>query len=619
MKRLVPILLVSSYLLVNVPASTYVNQEQGTNVSSSATSSGTDYATKRITFRSPPAIKKAPWDTQDGMRSSPPYPDGGITYDSAAQAVKITFGKNAGENVGYYEANFGAATATDFPTQFGPEAPAGNEFFIQWQQKFDPNYLGDKSSGGGGGHKQIIVTNGDNKNAKGQTAWSAACMESQIVVGDLGYAGFPRVYHSCGYWDHSAARLYEGLYPEIGNDDRLYQNAGGCAYSDVSRHHDKSHCIQYYPNEWMTFQLHVKVPSDYSIPAEYGGPLTDDPNDRNYHHNATIELWVAREKQPARLAVSLTDLDLAVHIVDPDGSSQFNPSNYKSGYPGWLRDYGRVARYGKILLTGYDTGRSQTWADPTGGGGTWYTNLFIGTRRFPDPGVTAPNAPDSLGVRNNGTGNILIWRDNSDVKDAVPPSSYEIQRCAGWKYDCDHKQSWQTVTNPPFASVCAHILCTYTDNSQGTNLFSYRVRANNNGGSSSWTNTADNLPGWLQDVKATATSATTVSVAWALGTPKPIGGIRVQRCPDVYTKCRWNSAWTNVCQALVATATSCTDNTVTANTTYTYHVLKPITNSAAKRHGTARLLRSIERHVAPVASDDPERSVHRNHAVASAR
>jgi hypothetical protein len=93
----------------------------------------------------------------------------------------------------------------------------------------------------------------------------------------------------------------------------------------------------------MTFQLIVKIGTWYK-------------NDRKYHNDSLIELWVAREGEPSRQIIS--------HKYD-------------------LANNNPLAKYGKVWLLPFLTGKdaSQVHADAH----TWYDELIISRAPIADP------------------------------------------------------------------------------------------------------------------------------------------------------------------------------------------------------------------------------------------
>ncbi len=101
--------------------------------------------------------------------------------------------------------------------------------------------------------------------------------------------------------------------------------------------------VYYVPDEWMTFQIRVKIGTWYK-------------NDKRYNNDSLIELWAAREGQSSRLVLS---------------------QNYD------LANTSPEAKYGKVWLLPYLTGKksAQKHLDAY----TWYDELIISTSRIADP------------------------------------------------------------------------------------------------------------------------------------------------------------------------------------------------------------------------------------------
>jgi hypothetical protein len=151
------------------------------------------------------------------------------------------------------------------------------------------------------------------------------------------------MYHSCGEKDGQYEPLADFIPPLAGatSGDWKLQNAVlGCLYTSKT----VPPCVGYKPNQWMTFQMHVKIGTWYK-------------NDRNYHRDSLVELWVAEEGRPSRLVISETGYDLANQ----------NPA----------------ARYGKVWLLPYNTGKDPNVAYPETY--TWYDELIVSRTRISDP------------------------------------------------------------------------------------------------------------------------------------------------------------------------------------------------------------------------------------------
>lgn len=197
----------------------------------------------------------------------------------------------------------------DFSVRFGE----GEEFYVQWRQRFTPAFLETRYRGGGG-WKQAIIGEGDRPGyaPDGKVVWS--CTQLELVVQDSYQRGFAQMYHSCGAKD--------GQYQPL----QQYQ------------------AVDYRPDEWMTFQVRVNIGTWYR-------------NDRAYHRDSEIELWVAREGERSSRAVVAHGYDLA---------------NTRPG-----------AKYGKLWLLPYHTGKDPGQDHPPGR--IWYDEVVISRAPIPDP------------------------------------------------------------------------------------------------------------------------------------------------------------------------------------------------------------------------------------------
>lgn len=196
----------------------------------------------------------------------------------------------------------------DFSVRFGE----GEEFYVQWRQRFSRAFLETRFKGGG--WKQAVIGEGDRPGyaPDGKVIWS--CTQLELVVQNIYQRGYPQMYHSCGGKDGQ----YQGL-----------RRLGA---------------IPYRPDEWMTFQVRVKIGTWYR-------------NDRRYRRDSEIELWVAREGERSRRAVAAMGYDLANNRPD--------------------------AKYGKLWLMPYHTGKDARQEHATGH--VWYDEVIISRAPIPDP------------------------------------------------------------------------------------------------------------------------------------------------------------------------------------------------------------------------------------------
>lgn len=196
----------------------------------------------------------------------------------------------------------------DLSLRFGE----GESFYVQWRQRFSRAFLETRFLGGG--WKQAIIGAGDRPGyaPDGKVVWS--CTQLELVVTNNYQRGHPQMYHSCGGKD--------GQYQPL---------------RDYFR-------VEYEPDQWMTFQVRVKIGTWYK-------------NDRQYRRDSTVELWVAREGEASRPAVLAEDYDIA---------------NTKPG-----------AKYGKLWLLPYHSHKDPRQDHPVGD--TWYDEVIISRSPIPDP------------------------------------------------------------------------------------------------------------------------------------------------------------------------------------------------------------------------------------------
>jgi hypothetical protein len=247
---------------------------------------------------------------------------------------------------------------TNFSNDLSVQFDSGQEFYVQWRQRFSPEFITNEYAGGGG-WKQAIITEGDRRGFV-----APSCQDIGVIVENTYGRKFPRVYHSCGVKDGQ----YEPLYEPFGSPptDFFLQNGvrkPGCFYTLLTSGSTYiPPCIGYKPNQWMTFQVHIKVGTWYS-------------NNRVYKHDSTIQLWVAEEGKPSVIVI-----DFSPH--DPACAAQHESiPSCQTGYD-LVRVNTPLAKYGKVWLLPYNTGKIATISYPEAY--TWYDELIISRQRIPD-------------------------------------------------------------------------------------------------------------------------------------------------------------------------------------------------------------------------------------------
>src|SRR5579871_1630496 len=193
-------------------------------------------------------------------------PERDCTVAVAGCSLRFTIRSRSGAgDSGSWFVNF----SDDLSVRFGE----GQEFYVQWRQRFSKTFLDTRFRGNG--WKQAIIGQGDRPGylPDGKVIWS--CTEMELVVENTLMRGYPQMYHSCGGKD--------GQYEPLWND----------------------RAPPYRADEWMTFQVKVKIGTWYH-------------NDRKYHRDSTVELWVAREGGRSQRVVVADGYDLA--NADPGAS-----------------------------------------------------------------------------------------------------------------------------------------------------------------------------------------------------------------------------------------------------------------------------------------------------------
>jgi hypothetical protein len=226
-----------------------------------------------------------------------------------------------------------------FSVQFG----ANEEFFVQWRQRFNANFLNTFFTNGNG-WKQVIIAEGD---VVGREAH--ACVETELVVQNTWQRGLPQMYHSCS--------VFEG-FEEWFNGDYKLQNAIPSPYCLYSNNEEggpgntttQPPCFGYVPDEWLTFQIRVKLgPRGTAFSSLEGRNVTG-------FTNTIVQMWAARNGQPSVL------------IHDWSGVV--------------LRESAGV-EYGKIWLLPFHTNKSSSQVHPLGQ--TWYDELIVSSEPIAPP------------------------------------------------------------------------------------------------------------------------------------------------------------------------------------------------------------------------------------------
>ena len=356
-----------------------------------------------------------------------------VAADGCSLKFSILQGYKQGEP-GWFDWNF----SPDLSKTFGN----GQEFFVQYRERWDSGMMNGANFPSGEGIKHDIITEGDSN-----TVQAGDCSNSPgevVTIQDGNGAAYPSMYHNCGYSGGSLAFMQSGYeliqLGGIAGSNFLDQDASGCPhYSGAGTPTSDPTCWNYVANEWFTVQVHVKV-------GAFGSA------------NSVLELWMAHQGQPAQLVVNASDAAL---VNDGTGLA--------------------TGKYGKIQISAYNTNMSGSLVNTA----VWFDDLMVSTRRIPDPNVATPNAPDSLNLSNISAGSVTVnWRVNSQNGTAQDDTGFLVERCQGDGAAClPNPQSGFTQIGTTSAGASS-----FADNTAvaGT-TYTYRVRATNAAGNSGYT------------------------------------------------------------------------------------------------------------------------------------
>lgn len=305
--------------------------------------------------------KMGAWGSNYGY--IPPYGSSDysrITRDTAqmasgASSLRFTIPSNVGSDVA-------GAWFANFTPNLSYQVSEGQEVYIQWRQRFSTELLATQYLSNG--FKLADASGGDlpacSPGSANSTNCPTSCWDGDVVVQQQGQTGIPITYANC-----AGPYPYHPLYGYTSSV--TIQNAVGCLYPTYA----SPPCVKMVANEWMTFQLHIKVGKWNTW-------------------SSTVQLWIAREGQPSVLVIDCS----------PTATQKCSNSLDNQASNGWyLYNSNPTYKIGKIWLVPYQTNKNPSQVTPTAY--TWYDELIISTSRIPDPGSATgvaqpPVAPTSL-------------------------------------------------------------------------------------------------------------------------------------------------------------------------------------------------------------------------------
>jgi hypothetical protein len=247
----------------------------------------------------------------------------------------------------------GGAWTTNFSNDLQTRFGLGDEFFCQWRQRFDSNYVSQNSNGAYMARKQCLISTADTSynawNSETHTGVAQSCRPIEVCVqsyefgSDANTSLFPIAYTRCPDWGGTI-----NLTPSDAGQFQLLQNmmpAPYCGYNNIhvlgnGSNPPTGNCFLYYPNEWMTFQVGITV-----------GPTAVGSGNSRTVPNSRFRVWGQRQGQPSVLLIDVTTT-MTFPELDPG--------------------------YGKFWFTQYNNAtRPSNWY-------TWVSELIVSTTMIPD-------------------------------------------------------------------------------------------------------------------------------------------------------------------------------------------------------------------------------------------
>jgi hypothetical protein len=280
--------------------------------------------------------------------------DDGIAGDHPVHDTTIHPGSGGSLRCELDAARGGGSWVTNFSSDLATRFNVGDEFFVQWRQRFNAAMLGP-NVGVYGSWKQCLVSTGDigtPVEPYPQPNIALSCTSSEICLTSYEFASstdayndrFPMAYHGC-----PGTEFQQNLTPSFSGEGQLLQNMMPAPYCSTGNTESgagqggSTGCFIYAADEWMTFQIGITLG-----PTRVGNGI---PNSR-------VRIWGQREGQPS------------VALVDTDGPGYATPITLgvSATSPG----------YGKMWFTMRNPYGRDTLMQ------TWYSELIIATQRIPD-------------------------------------------------------------------------------------------------------------------------------------------------------------------------------------------------------------------------------------------
>jgi fibronectin type 3 domain-containing protein len=432
----------------------------------------------------------------------------------------------------------GADAAGNFVELFGQKFSQNSTFYIQWQQRFDPNYLNNDyktSSGTGTSWKQTIV-------------WDVnipSCTATQWVADNYNGIGIAKMYSECGnrsMYTNPSTGLWTGTTPQLIQQGASSTDGYNCPYGNFTAGNGNGVGCFYYPaNKWVTFYVRTQI-------GIFG------------QSNSSVQAWIAVDGQSYKQYINVPNFT-------------FNA------------DQGTNSGMTGIMLTPYMTGRDNR-GYPTAY--TWYDELIVSTQPIAAPNATPdtdpPTSPATLAATSPSQSSISVsWAASTDN---VGVTGYIVERCQGT--GCSNFAQVGTLTASPFIDTGL----------TANTFYNYHVRATDAASNlSGWSNVVGattqapdtQAPTTPSNLQASVASSSSINLTWTASTDNVgVTGYKVERCSG--------ASCTSFTQIGTPSTNAYSDTGLSASTLYRYRVMA---NDAAGNNSDSSGIAQASTPVAP--------------------
>jgi hypothetical protein len=245
--------------------------------------------------------------------------------------------------------NTGADMAGNFSWNFGQNFSQNSTFYVQYQARFDQNYVGTNWG---------TLANTSPKLAIFYDQNGSSCANIELTTVEYYGNPMPIMYSDCGsfslYGSTTSLGSYSASTPLDLQEGSSTSSGYNCPYGNETTGTGNGVGCFYYPaNTWITFYYKVSV-------GNWGQP------------NSSVQAWVAVNGGPYQQFVNIKN-----YTLNDDGNS--------------------AGGFSRIMLTPYMTGKSSSISYATAH--VWYDELIVSTQPIAAPDEVLPSSPGNVAVK----------------------------------------------------------------------------------------------------------------------------------------------------------------------------------------------------------------------------